>query len=178
MPKIFGVGLNKTGTTTLGACMRHWGLHHMPFHPEPFDLWLQEDWPSLFKWADPLDSLADWPWALIWEPLDRQYPGSKFILTRRRDSLTWFQSLCFHAEMTGPTHYREAVYGYAMPHEHKAEHLAYYEAHLAAVRSYFADRPADLLEVCWEEGDGWDELAEFLGFDSPEIPFPHENKSG
>jgi hypothetical protein len=177
MLKVVGVGLNKTGTTTLGACMQHWELRHMPFHPEPFELWQAREWKALFKWADGLDSLADWPWALIYKELDRHYPGTKFILTRRVDAPTWFRSLCRHAEMTGPTVYREVIYGHAMPHAHVESHLHFYKTHLQRVRAYFADRPSDFLEVCWEEGDGWEQLAGFLGLEVPEIPFPHENKS-
>jgi hypothetical protein len=45
------------------------------------------------------------------------------------------------------------------------------------VRAYFAGRPDDLLEVCWEAGDGWKELASFLGQPVPALPFPHLNKA-
>ena len=37
--------------------------------------------------------------------------------------------------------------------------------------------PDDLLEVCWENGDGWNELATFLGCELPTSPFPHANDS-
>lgn len=64
-----------------------------------------------------------------------------------------------------------------MPHEHEKEHIQFYENHNKSAREYFKDRPQDLLEVCWEAGDGWRELAEFLNRESPKIPFPHANKS-
>jgi hypothetical protein len=31
--------------------------------------------------------------------------------------------------------------------------------------------------VCWEDGHGWAELAAFLGFDIPDLAFPHRNRS-
>ena len=43
------------------------------------------------------------------------------------------------------------------------------------VREYFRNRPDDLLEVCWENNDGWDKLCTFLEVDKPTIAFPHAN---
>jgi hypothetical protein len=36
--KIFGVGLNQTGTTTLGVCLRHWGFRHTSFDETAFSM--------------------------------------------------------------------------------------------------------------------------------------------
>ncbi len=175
--KIVGIGLNKTGTKTLGACFRHWGLKHQSFSDQAFELWRLKDTVSLMKWVGEYDSFEDWPWPLVYEHIDQTFPETKFILTRRVDSETWFQSLCKHADRTGPTIYRKFVYGHEMPYDYREEHLKIYEKHIASVRNYFRHRPGDLLEVCWEDGDGWVDLARFLGFDAPRIPFPHENKA-
>ena len=175
--KIVGVGFNKTGTKTLGVCLRHWGLKHMTFNKKVINYWRNGDYASLMQIVDDFDSFEDWPWPLIYEQIDAAFPGSKFILTRRKDSETWFTSLCNHADRTGPTVYREYVYGHSMPHKHKKEHIEVYERHIHSVRKYFEGRPNDLLEVCWEEGDGWAELSTFLGQMSPGIAFPHMGRS-
>ncbi|TAM96045.1 MAG: hypothetical protein EPN40_09640 [Rhodanobacteraceae bacterium] len=175
--KIIGIGLNKTGTTTLGACLKIWGLSHLAFSESAFDLWQRNEIPELLEMAEAFESFEDWPWPLVYRPFDEKFPGSKFILTLRSSADIWFASLCKHADRTGPTRFREAIYGYAMPHDHKDRHIQIYEDHLAAVRSYFAHRPGDLLEVCWENGDGWEELARFLGYRTPTVPFPHMNRS-
>ena len=175
--KIIGIGLNKTGTTTLGVCLRQWGFKHISCNKEAFDLWKTGDYPALLKWVEAFDSFEDWPWPLIYREIDQAFPGCKFILTRRKDEKTWFKSLCKHAERTGPTEFRKRIYGYEMPEGHEAEHIRFYRAHNEAVRTYFEQRPGDLLEVCWEEGDGWRELAGFLGYPLPDIPFPHANKT-
>lgn len=175
--KIIGVGLNKTGTKTLGACLRHFQFKHVSFSPPAFQLWLKNDYAKLLSWMAAYDSCEDWPWPLIFRDIDRTFPGSKFILTRRTDAEVWFKSLCKHAEWTGPTVFRKHVYGFEMPHQHKREHIHYYEEHLQTVRDYFKDRPEALLEVCWEQGSGWSELARFLDRPEPNIPFPHENKA-
>lgn len=175
--KIVGVGLNKTGTKTLGTCLRHWHFKHVSFSPMALELWHQNNYEKLLAWVANYDSYEDWPWPLIFRDIDRAFPGSKFILTRRANPEVWFESLCKHAERTGPTIYRKYVYGFEMPHKHKSEHIRYYEGHLQTVREHFKDRPEALLEVCWEEGSGWTELAQFLDRPQPNVPFPHENKS-
>lgn len=175
--KIVCIGLNKTGTMSLGACLRTWGLHHLSFSNEAFDLWQEKNIEGLLSMADRFDSFEDWPWPLIYREFDQRFSGSKFILTRRLNADTWFASLCKHAARTGPTRFREAIYGYAMPEGHKEQHVRFYQDHLTAVRRYFLDRPDDLLEVCWEEGDGWEKLSSFLGLPDPGVPFPHMYKS-
>jgi hypothetical protein len=175
--KIVGIGLNKTGTKTLGACFRHWGLKHQSFNEEAFELWRRKEVEELLKWVGEYESFEDWPWPLIYADIDRKYPEAKFILTKRKNPETWFHSLCKHADRTGPTIFRKYIYGHELPHHHKAEHIQLYEHHIESVRKYFQHRPDDFLEVCWENGDGWQELARFLGYEAPCIPFPHENKA-
>lgn len=157
--------------------MRHWQLKHISFSPEAFDLWRNNDYSTLMAWVAMHDSFEDWPWPLIYREIDGTFPGSKFILTRRINPDVWFDSLCKHAERTGPTVFRQAIYGFEMPHHHKREHIRYYEEHLQSVREHFKGRPEALLEVCWEEGSGWTELARFLDLPQPDVPFPHANRS-
>lgn len=173
--KVFGIGLNKTGTTTLGKCFTHFGYKH-----QSFDLGLMKhvsrgELEPVFDFVDEYDSFEDWPWPLIYEELDDHYPNSKFILTTRKDSSTWFESLRRHSERTGPTEFRKIAYGYEMPHGHESDHIEVYERHNGEVRDYFSDSN-DLLEVCWETGSGWKELCNFLNETEPDIPFPHANK--
>lgn len=175
--KIVGIGLNKTGTKSLRACMVHWRQKHISYSNDAFELWRTANLDALLAWVNKYDSFEDWPWPLIYKDIDEKFPHTKFILTRRKDSDTWFRSLCKHAERTGPTSFRKHIYGYEMPHNHRDEHISYYERHLESVRQYFRNRPNDLLEVCWEEGDGWEELSIFLGFERPDLPFPHANDS-
>ncbi|MBI1373228.1 MAG: hypothetical protein GC159_10895 [Phycisphaera sp.] len=174
--KIVGIGMNKTGTKTLGACLRHWGCRHQTFSAELFDQWVAGCVADLIAHAGFYDSFEDWPWPLLYRQLDTAYPGSRFILTTRISSEVWFDSLCRHAERTGPTRFRTHVYGHAMPHDHRDDHIAVYERHNDEVRRYFATRPDQFIELCWERGDGWEQLADFLGRPVPAIPFPHLNK--
>ena len=40
---------------------------------------------------------------------------------------------------------------------------------------FFACEPNRLLEICWENGDGWQQLCAFLGCPVPTMPLPHCN---
>jgi len=175
--KIAGIGWHKTGTTTLCHCLREFGYHHRSWEPEDFELWKEGKLERLMSLAGEYDSCDDFPWPFLFRELDERFPGARFILTRRRDSEKWFRSICKHADRTGPLKYREWVYGHDMPHGHRERFIDMYEGHNEAVRAYFAQRPGDLLEACWEDGDGWRELADFLGLEAPECPFPHANRS-
>lgn len=175
--KVFGIGLNKTGTTTLSQCLYLLGYRAAPFNDLLLeDVCLRKDFSKLKEWVDQYDSFEDWPYPLIFKELDRMYPGSKFILTLRKTPDTWFDSLKKHSLTTHPlTHSRKMMYGFAFPHGRKKEHLKIYNEHNQRVREYFKNRPSDLIELCWENGDGWEELCTFLDCEIPAKPFPHTN---
>jgi hypothetical protein len=175
--KVFGIGLNKTGTTTLGDCLRLFGYRHASSNLELTRLAGRGDIEPVLRYAEDFDSFEDWPWPLVYRELDARFPGSKFILTVRRSSDAWLQSLKKHALLTGPTEFRRIAYGFDQPDGHEAAHLAYYETHNRQVRDYFAARPGDFREMCWERGDGWSSLCKFLGHPIPNQPFPHANRS-
>ncbi len=119
--------------------------------------------------------------------LDRQFPGSKFILTVR-DREPWLRSTRFHwegrsafQEPTSPEEetymkvrrlLRAAVFGC---YDFNVEHFSHvYDQHVRNVREYFKDRPEDLLimDICG--GESWDTLCHFLGHPTPCEPFPHK----
>jgi hypothetical protein len=114
----------------------------------------------------------------MYKEIDAQFPGSRFILTVRQSPEVWFASLCKMAVRRGPLiRFEQHIYGYAIPHGHMDEHIQFYNAHNQAVEDYFGERPEQLLKVCWETGDGWEELASFLDKPVPDQPFPHINKT-
>lgn len=126
--------------------------------------------------AGRFDAVEDMPWPLLFRELDSAFPGSKFILTVR-DTERWYTSIANHFG-SNPNHVEQLTYGEDAPHPvgHEERYKSVYEAHNEAVRTYFADRPGDLLEFWLERGDGWPELAGFLGVkDHPDGPFVHTN---
>jgi len=178
MMKVFGIGLNKTGTTTLASCFQTLGFRHTGC-----DLFLTQcvhrgEMKQIIERADQFESFEDWPCPLVYKEMDRRYSNAKFVLTRRSSPEVWYDSLKRHSLRTGPTEYRKMVYGYEMPHGKKGEHIRIYRNHNEAVRSYFRGRDNDLLEVCWEEGDGWKCLCDFLNYPIPKTDFPHKKEGG
>jgi hypothetical protein len=179
--KVFGIGFHKTGTKTLAACMRALGYRHMSLNRQAFLQYKMGELCAVFDTIRQHDSFDDWPWPLLYQELWHQFPGSKFVLTTRINEFRWFESLSLHVRQRGSApngfNFRSYIYGYDNPDQNPAHHIATYLAHNQAVRSFFSDKPGALLEVCWECGDGWQQLCDFLGVGVPALPFPHENSA-
>ena len=82
--KVFGVGYNKTGTTTLGVCLRTFGLSHRSHDLDLVRAWRDGRISDIVDAAADVDCVEDWPWPLVFRELDEAFPGSKFVLTTRR----------------------------------------------------------------------------------------------
>ncbi|WP_207060998.1 sulfotransferase [Motiliproteus sp. SC1-56] len=177
--KIIGIGFHKTGTTTLGSCMRMLGYNHISCNREAFLLYKESEISALIKLMKYFDSFDDWPWALIYREAYKAFPDSKFILTTRIDEEKWFESLSKHVERGAGERfpYRKYIYGYEKPNENKPFHIKKYQEHNSNVRDFFKDKPESFLEVCWEKGDGWKEIGNFLGIDTTGLSLPHSNKA-
>ena len=177
-PKLFCIGLGKTGTSTFAQCARVLGYRHRTgpiFHG--LALHRLGDHGPLHDQIARHDSFDDFPWPLMYRDLAARYPEARFVLTRRRDAGTWFRSLSSHDLRYGPREAAKMAYGYYEQRFHPEEMKALYERHLDEVRTFF-DGTDRLLEVCWEEGDGWAELCGFLGLAVPNAPFPRMNTAG
>lgn len=174
--KVFGIGLNKTGTSTLGACLTTLGYRHQSYSSSALKAFVDGRIDAVVAMTAGFDSCEDWPWPLAWRELYAQYgDGARFVLTTRSSAEIWVDSLKRHSLNTHPTRaMRPLIYGHYYPHGYEAEHIAAYERHNQAVRDFFArEAPHALLELCWENGDRWDRLCAFLGHDVPDAPFPH-----
>ena len=177
--KVFGIGLNKTGTTTLAKCLRRLGYRHMSFRRDLLLAVRENRLADVFAVTDEYEYFTDWPYPLIYPELFERYDDALFILTTRISSQVWLDSLKAHSLHTHPVnHCRKLVYGYDYPHGFEAEHIAFYEQHNAAVRSFFEAKRAShrLLCVCCEDGHRWRELCGFIGQRAPAIRFPHVNR--
>ena len=176
--KIFGIGLNKTGTSTLGQCGKILGYRCTSCDKGLLeDISLRNDFTRIKKTVSQFDLFEDWPWPLIYKELDLMYPGSKFILTKRENENVWLSSLKKHSMRTHPTrHCRKLAYGHAFPHKYEDEHLEFYKRHNDDVRTYFKGRDNDFIEICWENGDSFEKLCNFLRRDVPSITLPHANR--
>jgi hypothetical protein len=187
---VFGIGLSKTGTTSLNYALQHLGYNSLHWRREGKVL----GWPE-FLFAD---AATDAPCCVQFESLYHTFDESKFIYTVR-DVEDWKQSIIQHyAGKERPSELRREGERRWLPegaqwrfyssirkitiHECLyAQHDSWEEAYQAfdhRVRTFFEDKPDDrFLEMRIPEGDGWDLLCSFLGHQVPDSPFPHQNKS-
>lgn len=177
--KVFCIGLQKTGTKSLKHLMRRMGYRHYKRTAYASKLWWDGDVAGLVDTMEAFDSAEDWPWPLCWREMDAAFGDrARFILTRRTNAEAWLDSITRWSLRTNPEgHSRTRIYGYAYPHGAEQAYLDFYEGHLVAVRAAFADRPHQLLEICFEEGDGAEAVAEFLGEEPPRRGAVHQNSS-
>ena len=176
--KVFGIGLNKTGTKSLRRAFLEFGFAHMDRKPRLMKLWRRGDVAAIFDAIEQYESFEDWPWPLMVESLLAHYgERARFVLTRRKSAEIWVESLKGQSERTNPDmHPRRFIYGYDYPHGLEAAHIAYYERHLDDVRKLFAGCEHLLIDLCWEDGDGWDQLCPFLEQVPRRGAFPRANK--
>ncbi len=163
--KIFGIGLSKTGTTSLATALALLGyraLHRVTDLTE----------------IDELDAVTD-ELATIYPSLDARYPRSKFILTTR-EQRSWLKSCAHHFRRPLPEDdpsYAAVMQLYGTVEFDAEKFAAGYDRHQREVTAYFQKRPGDLLilDVCGE--GGWKSLCAFLNRPVPDAPFPRENAS-
>lgn len=174
IPKVFGIGFQKTATTTLLEALRRLGYRCKDGGKALIPALQRGDLAPVFEVVDQYDAFEDNPWPLLYRELDARYPGSKFILTQRNE-VDWLNSVVNHLGF-GPDPMQKLVYGVGFPAGFEDVFLERYRRHNAAVQAHFADRPGDLLVVDFCAGAGWQELCAFLGHEIPDAPFPHSNK--
>ena len=177
--KVFCIGLNKTATSslhqaleTLGIRSLHWGgpatrkqIEQAMAEGRP----LVDDLAAYDAFSD-IQVLSD-----NFELLDRQYPGSKFILTTR-DPESWIASRRRHV-LRNVARKQQGQYDGDFLTADEAMWAKQDHEHHARVHAYFADRPGDLLMMDIVAGDGYEVLCPFLGLPVRDEPFPWSHRS-
>jgi hypothetical protein len=172
--KVFGIGLTKTGTSSLSDALTHVGLRTM-------------HWPKCHQDFFDYQALTDITVSSRFKELDQMFPGSLFIYTERMTE-EWLPSVLRHYETAGRAVARlidsrrmfvqEAeirLYGTTRPSG--VDFTTAYHAHHENVLNYFRSRPDALLRLDITSGDGWEPLCRFLRLPVRETPFPHRHKS-
>ena len=179
--KVIGLGLIKTGTKTLGSCLRELGYNHISNRRDLLIDFRRGSLQRMFDVCDEYDSFEDWPYPLAYKELYERYgSNARYVLTVRSSSAVWLASLKAHCLRSHPTsHSRLLSLRFSYPHGLEAEHIAFYERHNAEVKAFFTERGAEhlLKVICWEDGNGWQDLCAHLEVDVPSIPFPHVNSA-
>jgi hypothetical protein len=201
--KIFAIGCNKTGTTSIGRALSSLGFK-LGSQPEAELLlqdWALRDFTRIVKYCQKYDSFQDIPFSLdyTYQVMDYVFPDSKFILTVRSSSQEWYESLVrFHTQGVGkhrlPTaddlkehpfrkkgwlwRSQQLIYGIDENSLYDKDiYIQHYEAHNKKVMEYFRYRPNDLLVLNVADSDAIKSLGRFLGVSTKNFTMPHLNIS-
>ena len=202
--KIFGIGANKTGTTSLEAAMKNLGFitGNQRKAENLINQWAERNFDEIIKYCHSAQFFQDVPFSLpfTYIVLDNHFPNSKFILTVRDNSDQWYNSITkFHAKLWGengriptekdlknanyiykgrPWHTNRLLFNTPKEEPYKKDLLInYYEQHNNSVKEYFRYRQEDLLILNVGEVDAHKKLCDFLKLHTTMNSFPWENKT-
>lgn len=166
--KVFCIGYNKTGTTSLGKALKILGYRHASFNKKVWrDFYRNGKVEKIVKYTAKFESLDDLPWLLedMIPIMDKAFPGSIFIFLER-DEESWKQSY---------KRWRKKLFGETADIEVELEK---YRKHRSFVLNYFKDRsPDEFIVINIQEENGFKRLADFLGKETDQTEFPHQNRT-
>jgi tetratricopeptide (TPR) repeat protein len=201
--KVFCVGRNKTGTTSMAAALRSLGFRvGLQARGEMLRRdWARRDFTRIIALCRTADAFQDVPFsnADTYRAVDAAFPGSRFVLTVRDSPEQWFESLVrFHTRIVNkgriPTadDLREFEYRYKgylweafvstycndekLLYDRDA-YIANYLEHNRQVTEHFRDRPGDLLVLNVSQADAMPALCAFLGIEHQGQAMPHLNRT-
>ncbi|WP_347835069.1 sulfotransferase [Gracilibacillus sp. JCM 18860] len=205
MSKIFCIGRNKTGTTSLEKAFKdlNYKVGNQRDAEKLLINYIEHDFESIVNYCNTAEVFQDVPfsWPDTYKHIDKAFPGSKFILTERDSSEQWYNSITkFHSKKFAdgkriptkkdlinatyifkgqPWLVHKHIYGITDENTYDKEiMIRNYEKHNAEVKEYFKDRPDDLLVINISQKDAFKKFCEFLKIESPPYnDFPWENKT-
>ena len=203
-PKIFCIGLNKTGTTTIEKVLKDfkYKLGNQEKGELLFKDWYKRDFSSIIKLSKTAEAFQDAPFSFPFTfiALDQYFANAKFILTVRDSPEQWYNSLVTHHSkvwadgINPPTSedLKNAKYlykGFAYESSkvifntpegdpyNKEILFEYYTNHNYQVMEYFRSRPEKLLVINVSNDSDYIRLCDFLNKKPIHKTFPWENKT-
>jgi len=204
--KIYCVGQNKTGTTSLAQALVELNisvaptLHdHDPMMKRIFSDWNNDDFRRIVRLCYSAQAFQDYPFSLpkTFVALDRSFPGSKFVLTIRDTPEQWcdsFISYYFKKYWNGAQPrfaHQEAknrhadfaldrmrmIYGDWVDPFDRQKLIQAYETQNQSVLDYFENRPDDLIVINVARNEDYLRLCAFLGKQPTRSSFPWLNRT-
>lgn len=163
--KIIGIGLHRTGTTSLRKALKILGCGKIigPISP-PLQGGDEGYWQNVLLRLRKANGATDAPWFHWFEEIDAIF-DCKFIYTLRPMDV-WLQSMFAWFGDNGEK--GKAVYKWLYKDK---TILQYYQWHDMKVREYFYGKGDNLLVM--EISEGWEPICNFLDKPIPQLPFPH-----
>lgn len=200
--KVFCIGANKTGTTSLEQALKDIGYQLGDQYTG--EMLLQDfgkrNFKPIVEFCHSADAFQDAPFSFpyVFIMLDQYFPNAKFILTVRDSADQWYDSMVnFHAKLFGngkvPTKevLQKSFYRYeGRPWEtnrvlwntpeddvyNKEILTEYYNRHNANVRDYFRTKD-NLIELNLSASGEYKRMCDFLGKKPIGDDFPWLNKT-
>ena len=202
-PKIFCIGMNKTGTTSIAKTFKNLGfvVGNQRQAELLLDTYTARDFKPIIGYCRTAQVFQDFPFSYpeTYKHLEKAFPRSKLILTVRNDAEQWYESITrFHAKLFGcgriPTaeQLKNATYvrrGWMWqcaqelcktPEDdpyNKEMLIRRYNSYNQEVIEYFSGRPEDLVVINLAERGAYKRLMDFLDIQSPFDDFPWRNKT-
>ncbi|MBR9776534.1 MAG: hypothetical protein GYB55_16545 [Cytophagales bacterium] len=203
-PKIFCIGFNKTGTTSLKSLFTDLGF--IIGEQRIGELLINElpkgEYRGLINYIKTAQFFQDYPFSApgIFKVLDKLYPDARFILTERNSPEEWYHSLLrFHSQQFNEGKFptikslKESKYVYngwiweflCKVYDFEEGGILYdkeklinlYLNHNASVKYHFKDRQNKLLVLNLQKETGVSDFNQFFQFERKIESFPWENKS-
>ncbi len=173
-PRVFNIGLNKTGTTSFAEAMRILGLRTLhwggPAVERAVRAAFEAEQPLLINLDPRYDAFSDiGDLSRRFRRLDRQYPGSRFVMTVRPLD-EWVASRRKHVERNARRQAKGKYLGSFVALDEE-RWRAQWNTHTTAAREYFAGRH-EFLEVDITTDPRWQPLCSFLDLPEPTVSFP------
>ncbi|MFG0299000.1 MAG: sulfotransferase family protein [Phycisphaerales bacterium JB047] len=177
--RVFCIGFQKTGTTSLGVALSKLGYNVCGYNDfrdlaNSQSVTRETLLERACKLSQHYTAFKDTPWPLFYKEFDSLYPGSKFIHVVR-NSENWIKSVC-NDFGTHPNMIHRTIYGSDHPVGNESDWLQTYNDHNHRVKLYFQNRPHDYLLLSLDNNEvNYGKIAPFLEISPPDEPWPHAN---
>lgn len=202
--KIFCIGCNKTGTSSLKKTFEDLGYTtgDQRRAEQLMKDYLSSNYQAIIHYCQSAEVFQDFPFSMpgTFKYLDMAYPNSKFILSLRDDPKQWYRSLTkFHSAVfnNGKIMTKEDLLNsnyiykgwlweynrclYDIPENdpyNKKALIRHYQKYNQEIIEYFKDRPNDLLIINLSQFGSFQKFCSFLGIENPPYnDFPWLNKT-
>jgi hypothetical protein len=177
-PRVFCIGLNKTGTSSFHTAMEILGLKSLHWGGPPVrrtvEAAIAEGRHLLSGLDAAIDAFSDVePVTKNFDVLDKQYPGSRFVLTVRPLD-EWIDSRRRHVKRNIARRQAGTYDGSFLIVDEEGWRNEWHD-HVDRARRYFAGH-VNFLEVDLTATAEWSPLCTLLDLPEPSVPFPWANR--
>jgi len=198
--KVFVIGFNKTGTTSIKLALQELGYKLGEQHK--FESLLPQiikgEYDETFKLIEKAEAFQDIPFSTpnFYKKLFEKYPNAYYILSVRESSETWFKSLMnFHSVMffygRTPSIQVNEINEYRYPgflvdylkltfgstDYNESTYKSVYTNYNNEVRQFFNEKKGKLCVLDLNDNNSYEKMCQFLNIEPKRENFPWVNKT-